>query len=157
MRTAPQPPGTLTHSVMSGLSIRRYPAFRSCPSYPLLLQEPIDGALADYGIHLLFKQAADGSVIIGDSHEYRPLAEASVLEETTNCLINEAILRYARGMLELPSWELQELWNGYYTVSPRGEVYQQSIEGKIHIITGIGGKGMTTGPGFARAHVETLF
>jgi hypothetical protein len=39
---------------------------------------------------------------------------------------------------------------------PQHEIYTETIDGVIHIVTGIGGKGMTTGPGFAREHVDAL-
>jgi D-hydroxyproline dehydrogenase subunit beta len=114
MQTAPLPRFRLPHAILSGLSLQRYPAFASCPSYGLLPAQPIDEDVRAYGIHLLFKQAADGSVVIGDSHEYRDWTDAGLLEEITNCAINEAILRYARKMLRLPSWTIQTMWNGYY-------------------------------------------
>ncbi len=55
MRPAPRPGAVLPHAVLSGLSIRRYPAFASCPSYGLLRDQPIDVFIRDHGIHLLFK------------------------------------------------------------------------------------------------------
>jgi len=62
----------------------------------------VDEQIRAYGIHLLFKQAADGAVIIGDSHEYSAIEHASALEESTSSAINAAILRYGRQMLDLP-------------------------------------------------------
>lgn len=99
MQTIPQPPNTLSHAILSGLSIERYPAFKGCPSYPLLQQQAVDEQIRAYGIPLLFKQAADGTVIIGDSHEYSASEQASTLEESTSSAINAAILRYGRQML----------------------------------------------------------
>jgi len=52
MRTAPRPGAVLPHAVLSGLSIRRYPAVASCPSYGLLRDQPIDVFIRDHGIHL---------------------------------------------------------------------------------------------------------
>ena len=155
-RTVPQDGFSLPHAIMSGLSIRRYPAFGICPSYAALQEQPMDQAIRAYGIHLLFKGAPDGSVVIGDSHQYSALDEAGTLEERTSPAIDEAILAYGRRMLDLPSWRIAELWNGYYLVNPRGEIFGETIDEVIHIVTGIGGKGMTTGPGFARASVARL-
>lgn len=154
MRTVSLPP-VLPHSILSGLSIARYPAFADCPSYANLGRSN-NGELEEYGIHLLLKQASDGSVIIGDSHEYRDIFEAHCLEERTNPAINEAILRYARGMVRLPSWAIAELWNGYYLQHPDKLIYTETIDERIHIVTGIAGKGMSTGAGFARASVGRL-
>ncbi len=156
MQTTTQPLGTLPHAILSGLSIRRYPAFASCPSYRALLDEPIDDQLRAHGIHLLFKQAHDGGVVIGDSHQYVDVVDAGLLEESTSPPITSAILAYGRRMLDLPSWDIERLWNGYYLVHPERDIYTETIDGVIHIVTGIGGKGMTTGPGYARHSIDTL-
>ncbi|HLW03393.1 MAG TPA: TIGR03364 family FAD-dependent oxidoreductase [Ktedonobacterales bacterium] len=156
MQTVPQPPETLPHSILSGLSIQRYPAFKSAPSYALLAEQSVDQRLRDYGVHLLFKQAIDGSIIIGDSHEYSSFDEATSSEERTNCLINEAVLEYGQRMITLPSWQIQNLWNGYYLLHPERQVYTEAITDSIHIVTGIAGKGMSTGPGFSQQHIATM-
>jgi len=155
MQTVPQPQ-ILPHSILSGLSIERYPAFKSSPSYPLLQEQPVDQRIRDFGIHLLFKQASDGSIIIGDSHEYSSFEVANTGEESTNCLINETVLSYGQRMITLPTWDIQKLWNGYYLIHPGRQVYTETIEDRIHIITGIAGKGMSTGPGFSRQHIEAV-
>jgi FAD dependent oxidoreductase TIGR03364 len=156
MRTVPQPERALPHAMLSGLSIQRYPAFKACPSYSLLDKQAIDAELREFGVHLLFKQAADSSVIIGDSHQYGSFDEVAVLEEATDPHINEVILTYAQRMLNLPTWRIGGLWNGYYLTHPERRVYTETINGSIHIVTGIGGKGMSTGPGFAQANITAL-
>lgn len=156
MQTVSLPPEYLPHSILSGLSIQRYPAFKSCPSYSLLSEQPVDEEIRAYGIHLLFKQTADGSVIIGDSHEYRDWQEIQTLEESTSSAINAAILGYAKKMVKLPSWDIQKMWNGYYLIHPPQGIYTAAIDERIHLVTGIGGKGMSTGPGYARHSVARL-
>jgi hypothetical protein len=52
IQTVPQPQGMLPHSILSGLSIQRYPAFKSCPSYHLLQEQAVDENIRNYGIHL---------------------------------------------------------------------------------------------------------
>lgn len=157
MQTEPQSHITLPHAILSGLSLRRYPAFNATASYAALLEEPVDEDIRHYGIHLLFKQAVDGSVIIGDSHEYSEFQAAHVTQEYTSCHINETILRYGQRMIELESWQLKTLWNGYYLIHPELNIYTESIDGMIHIVTGIAGKGMSTGPGFAQMNVDAKF
>ena len=156
MQTVALPARTLPLSILSGLSILRYPAFKATPSYEKLRQQPVEKDLREYGIHLLFKQAVDGYVIIGDSHEYKDFADASTGEEYTNNSINDAILRYGKRMLALPSWQIEQTWNGYYLLHPERAVYTETLYGNIHITTGIAGKGMSTGPGFSRQHVNTV-
>jgi FAD dependent oxidoreductase TIGR03364 len=156
MRTVPLPEFRLPHAVLGGLSIGRYPAFALSPSYVAVRAQPVPAALGDNGIHVLFKQAPDGSIIVGDSHEYRDCGDVEGLEERSNPAINDAILAYGRLMLRLPSWAIGSMWNGYYLVNPGHDIYTRTIDGAVHIVTGIGGKGMTTGPGYARHSIEAL-
>jgi len=156
LQTLPQPGPVLPHALLSGLSIRRYPAFQVCPSYAQLAEQEMEQPLRDYGIHMLFKQNIDHSIVIGDSHEYLPCQEASPLEERTNWQINEIFLEQGKRMLNLPDWRLQKTWNGYYMVNPQDQVYTATLDENIHIVTGIAGKGMSTGPGFARHHIEQV-
>ncbi len=65
-------------------------------------------------MHLLLKQAADGLVVIGDSHEYKAVQQAAIMEESTDSHLNEAILQYARQIVKLPTWEIRQFWNGFY-------------------------------------------
>ncbi|GCE31007.1 oxidase [Dictyobacter alpinus] len=155
LRTVAQPRQILPHSILSSHSIRRYPAFTACPSYHLLAEEQRDDAeLQKYGIHMLARQAEDGSVVLGDSHEYIPFSEvARDTFEYTNWHINALLIQYAQSMLALPTWDIQVMWNGYYMLHPDLPIYTHTLEDKIHIVTGIGGKGMSTGPGFARQYI----
>jgi len=156
MRIAPHSGIQIPHALLSGLSIRRYPGFSICPAYAQLAAQPMDEDLRTHGIHVLFKQEDDGSIIIGDSHEYRDWADASALEERNECAIDDAILRYAQTMLRLPSWNIAARWNGYYPVFPGRDIYRESIDGRIHLVGSATGNGMTVGPGFAEQHIAAL-
>ena len=71
MRTAPVKNIALAGNILTGLTIRRYESFEEyCPSFKTTPLPAHYEELKSYGIHLLFKVAPDGSVIIGDSHEY---------------------------------------------------------------------------------------
>lgn len=156
MATYPLPQVALPGSVLTGLSLRRYAAFKACPSFAELLAEPVDAELQRWGIHLLFKQAVDGSIIIGDTHEYADLAAADDLDFNNADYLNQLMLREARRIVELPDWRIQRTWNGYYTQSKSQEIFQHSPDPRIHLVTGIGGKGMTSACGFAQHHVGQL-
>jgi FAD dependent oxidoreductase TIGR03364 len=156
LATYPLPQVQLPGSILTGLSIRRYYAFKSCPSFPLLRPEEVEPELRQWGIHLLFKQAVDGSIIIGDTHEYADLAASDSLDFNNRDALNQLMLMEARRILDLPDWRMQRAWNGYYTQSKSQEIFQYSPDPRIHIITGIGGKGMTTACGFAQHNVTQL-
>ena len=71
LQTKPQGIYSLQGNILTGLSVRRYESFSECPSFQKIkaLEDP-NSFEKKYGVHILFKQALDGSVIIGDSHEY---------------------------------------------------------------------------------------
>ncbi|HAS45243.1 MAG TPA: TIGR03364 family FAD-dependent oxidoreductase [Microscillaceae bacterium] len=156
MATEPLPEVQMPGSVLTGLSIRHYESFQSCPSFAELQNTPYHNeALKKYGIHILFKQATDGSIIIGDSHEYVPVDQAETLDFGLNMYINELILTEAQRIMHLPNWKISRYWAGFYSKHP-DEVFEYNIEDKIFITTGIGGKGMTTSAGYAKHHVEEI-
>ncbi|MFD1469809.1 TIGR03364 family FAD-dependent oxidoreductase [Hymenobacter caeli] len=156
LATYPLPQVRLPGSVLTGLSIRRYHAFHSCPSFAQLRPADVDPELRQWGIHLLFKQALDGSIILGDTHEYADASAANPLDFNNSDHLNRLMLAEAHRILDLPDWRIQRTWNGYYAQSKSAEIFQHSPDPRIHIVTGIGGKGMTTACGFARHHVEQL-
>lgn len=156
MQTVPLPGVALPGNVLSGLSIRRYESFESCPSRHRIAPPDWQRPYLDGGIHILFKQAPDGSVVLGDSHEYAPVRQAASLDFALRNDFNALILREAQRMMAFPTWDIQTYWAGYYSQTPDGGAFTRTIDGRIHVATGIGGKGMTTAPAFARECVEGM-
>lgn len=156
MRTVPQPQVQLNGAILTGLTIRRYEAFHACPSYALVYAQNPKPTLQKWGIHLLFKQGTDGSIIIGDSHEYAPVSQTENLDFGINPTLNELMLDEAKLILDLPTWQMESYWAGYYATYGPG-VFEHQIDNKIYITTGIGGKGMTTSAGYAAAHLKTIY
>jgi glycine/D-amino acid oxidase-like deaminating enzyme len=64
MRLAPQKK-LLKSNILTGLTIRRYESFHSCPSFLKIYTSSEQKMLQAKGIHILFKQADDGSIILG--------------------------------------------------------------------------------------------
>ncbi len=156
MLTEPIPGAPLPGNILTGYSIRRYEGFQSLPSYAALCADPKDAEVQlRYGIHALFKQALDGSVIIGDSHEYAAVGATESLDFGTDVRINELILQEASKVMDFPHWRIRSYWNGYYPVHPDG-VFDREVEPGIHVVTGIGGKGMSTGAGYAEANIARI-
>jgi glycine/D-amino acid oxidase-like deaminating enzyme len=152
LRIAAQPHLRLPTTLASGLTLRRYPAFAACPSMGLLRQEPVAPGVLEAGIHILMVQDLDGSFVVGDSHELR----TGDLSEILDTRIEALILSEARKLIELPSWEVTERWHGVYGMPSNGELYRATIDEVVHIVTGIRGKGMTTGPAVARETIDSL-
>lgn len=146
----------LPGNILTGLTIRRYEAFQACPSYERLT--PVSPRLAElqrWGIHILFKQAADGSIIVGDSHEYAAATEAEDLGYHTQDPINALMLDEARRIINVPL-TVRKTWAGFYSQTP-AEIFDHAVAPNIRIVTGIGGKGMSSGAGYAEANIRNWF
>jgi len=154
METVPLPQISLPGSILSGLSIKRYYAFKSLPSYKEMFKYSADKAIIDAQIHILFKQSLDGSIIIGDSHEYADVALAQTIDFGIDESINTLILNEAKKILNLPTWEIRRYWNGFYSQSKSSEIFDHFVDDKIQVVTGIGGKGMTTSCGYSCKNIE---
>lgn len=144
-------------NLLTGLTIRRYGSFKACPSYA---QKPINShlkKLENLGIHILFKQATDGTIILGDSHTYQPAHHMSDFGFEVQQEINQLMLEEAKKIIKLESWELDSTWNGFYLQTQIDDVYLKTIDNIIHIVNGIGGKGMTTSPGFTKELINNIF
>lgn len=144
-------------NILTGLTIRRYGSFKSCPSYHQKVSTPEQAELEKNGIHILFKQAEDGAIILGDSHEYQNAHHQGDFGFEVNQEINDLMLYEAKKILHLESWELESTWNGFYLQTHNDDVYTHTLDGIIHIINGIGGKGMTTSPGFTQEYIQSMY
>ncbi|TDB67854.1 TIGR03364 family FAD-dependent oxidoreductase [Arundinibacter roseus] len=143
-------------NVLTGLTIRRYESFEECPSFSKLSVPEHYAELKKWGIHLLFKQATDGSIIIGDSHEYASATQTDDLGFDLNNYLNELMLAEAERIVNFPVRDLTRTWAGYYAQHP-DELYEHEPAPRLHILTGIGGKGMTSSLGFAEVNCQKWF
>jgi FAD dependent oxidoreductase TIGR03364 len=144
---------TLPGNILTGLTIRRYEAFQECPSYAQL--SPVSSELAElqrWGIHILFKQATDGSIIVGDSHEYAAATEQEDLGYHTQDYIDNLMLTEARRIVSFPL-TIRKTWAGFYSQTP-AEIFEHDVTPTIRISTGIGGKGMSSSAGYAEESIR---
>ncbi|RXM42325.1 TIGR03364 family FAD-dependent oxidoreductase [Flavobacterium sp. YO64] len=158
LQTKPQPNYQLNGSILTGLSIRRYEAFYECPSFDgIKAKEASDSFEKEWGVHILFKQATDGSVIIGDSHEYADAANIDDLGFDLRMDVDEFMIAEAKKIFNLPTYEIQSRWYGMYSQCKENDIFEYTIENNIHIVTGIGGKGMTGSAGFSKENIKNIF
>lgn len=146
---------TLPGNILTGLTIRRYEAFQECPSYASIRTPESVAELKKWGIHILFKQAGDGSIIVGDSHEYAEATQAEDLGYHTQDFINELMLAEARRIVQFPLTP-KKTWAGFYSQT-NDEIFEYDVDDTIRIVTGIGGKGMSSGAGYAEESVKKWF
>ncbi len=153
----PQPTQVIPGSILTGLSIRRYESFSECPSYPAIkAKEAPDSLAKKWSVHILFKQAVDGSVILGDTHEYADASDAESLGTLIREDMNRFMLDEAAKIFELQNWNVRETWIGTYAQCKNSDIFRNTIDGRIHLLTGIGGKGMTGSAGYAAAHLQDV-
>jgi FAD dependent oxidoreductase TIGR03364 len=156
MRTIPMPEVKLEGNILTGLTIRRYESFQECPSYKKIKTPDHLAELKKWGIHILFKKAADGSIIIGDSHEYADVNHTDDLGFSQSEYINQLMLTEAQRIVNFDVTKIASTWSGFYPQHNEKDIVEIDIEDKIHIRTAIGGKGMTTSAGYAEKSIEKL-
>lgn len=158
MQTKPQENYELKGSILTGWSIRRYEAFHECPSFARIkANEPKQSLQKKWGVHILFKQAADGSVILGDSHQYADAAKIEDLGYDLDMDIDNFMIEEAKKIIDLPTYQIQKRWYGMYSQCKNSDIFQKTIDDNIHIVTGIGGKGMTGSAGFSKKNIASIF
>ncbi len=155
LRTVAMPSVKLTGNILTGLTIRRYESFTECPSFSKLSEPEHYAELKHWGIHILFKQADDGSIILGDSHEYASAANRDQLSYEINQHINDLIIREAERIVKLKFDQLTSSWAGFYSQHP-DDIFYRQLSTEVHVLTGIGGKGMSSSAGFAEQKLPEI-
>jgi len=154
METKPLAYSLVTGNFLSGLSIRRYPAFRSCPSRAHLPDPHDRRELVKEGIHILCNHRPDGALVLGDSHHYCAASEPP--DYHIDMRVSALILSEAKRILDLNGTQVVRQWNGYYSEMENDALFRQTLGECIHIVTGLGGKGMTTAPALAELVVAQI-
>jgi FAD dependent oxidoreductase TIGR03364 len=136
-------PGRLATSVADGDSLRYYPAY----DVPSLASLPSQAAVAAANrAQLLMVQRLDGSLTIGDTHEYDEPFAFDVDSSAYDHLLARASALLGTG---LPP--VQRQWAGVYSeVSGATALYHRSaVRPGVVLVTGPGGRGMTCSPAIA--------
>jgi FAD dependent oxidoreductase TIGR03364 len=141
LQTAPFP-RTLATAVADGDSLRYYPAFDLPGRAQLPPQAPVADATA---AQLLLVQRLDGSLTIGDTHEY---------EEPFAFDVDEAAYDHLRGraaqLLGTQPPPTLRRWAGVYSQVTTAELYYRAeVVPGVLLVTGPGGRGMTCSPAIA--------
>lgn len=158
LATVPQPEGTsMTGSILTGRTIRRYEAFRECPSYDKVIaqQDQQEYGLAN-GVHILFKMGGDREVILGDSHHYFSVKDQQPLDYDQDERLDQFMIDEAKDLVSLPDYQISHRWQGWYSQMADTDIFVPQVSPNVHIVTGIGGKGMTGSLGFAKTHFKRI-
>jgi FAD dependent oxidoreductase TIGR03364 len=135
--------GTLTTALADGDSLRYYPAY-DLPTRSAL--PPQTAVAAASRAQLLLVQRLDGSLTIGDTHEYDEPFGFDV-DETAY----DHLLARARALLGAPLPRVQRRWAGVYSevVGVPALYHRSDVAPGVVLVTGPGGRGMTCSPAIA--------
>lgn len=140
LASKPQPAGIIPGNLMTGLTIRRYDAFRSCTSFARVKTPERLQPLVDAGIHILAKQSPNSELILVDSHDYYASNQGESLDFHIDEVINNLILNELKRIVDLPALEIRHAWNGYYSQDDRRGIYTRSFGGRVHLVTALAAK-----------------
>ncbi|GAB2780225.1 TIGR03364 family FAD-dependent oxidoreductase [Streptomyces daliensis] len=145
----------LTTSVADADSFRYYPAYGGAALDALAAAQPQRPVAAAHKMQLLMVQRRDGSLTIGDTHEYETPFAFDVDEEPYGHL--KRVVEDLLGR-ELPP--VRRRWAGVYAQCTDRErvVHRQRLrEGtESWLVTGPGGRGMTCSPAIAEDTANAL-
>jgi FAD dependent oxidoreductase TIGR03364 len=135
--------GKLTTALADGDSLRYYPAY-DVPARSAL--PPQAAVAAASRAQLLLVQRLDGSLTIGDTHEYDEPFGFDV-DETAY----DHLLARASALLGAPLPRVQRRWAGVYSevVGTTALYHRSEIAPGVVLVTGPGGRGMTCSPAIA--------
>jgi len=138
--------------VMSDLSLVRYLGYAALPEAAALkarLATEAAEALG-WGIHLIVVQSADGSLVVGDSHEYGPTPDPFGRAD-----IDAAMLRQYEAVLGAAP-AVTERWTGTYASAAGHSIVRSPMAG-VHLVVVTSGTGASTGFALAEDVVNGVF
>jgi FAD dependent oxidoreductase TIGR03364 len=123
-------------------SLRYYPAFEGAPRDQL---DPQDALGSAWHIQLLLVQRADGSLTIGDTHQYD-----QPFDFDYQSVPERRLLDAAARVLGGPIPDVARRWTGVYSQVTDDRIYARVTRPDgVVVVTGPGGRGMTLSPAIA--------
>jgi FAD dependent oxidoreductase TIGR03364 len=142
----------LPSPVMSDLSMVRYLGYANLPQTAALRARlQIEAAVAlSHGVHLIVVQGADGSLVVGDSHEYAPTPDP--FADTS---IESAILDTFAEVLGTPP-RVTSRWTGTYASAPGHSIVRTPAH-NVRLVVITSGTGASTSFALAEEVITDLF
>jgi len=141
-------------TLMSDLGLARYHGFSDLAGAALLKARLAEERREQVGrgVHLIVVQSADGSLVVGDSHEYAESPDPVSHQEVDALILDE--FRMALG---LPPPPTIERWLGTYASSPDRPVLIDAPEPAVRIAIVTSGAGASTGFAIGEELIDSLF
>ena len=143
-------PGVL----MSDLGLVRYRGYSALPEAAALRERlsAEQGEHLRHGIHLIVAQSSDGTLVVGDSHQYAPTPAFFTDERVDQLILDE----FAAATGRAPS-AVRERWTGTYpSCSDRG-MFVEAPGQNVRIVMITSGSGASTGFAIGEEVVAELF
>lgn len=152
MRVMPKTTFKLNAAVMSDLSFARYDGFAQLPEAKELIHllDEIQPAERKSGVHLIVVQSMDGSLIIGDSHDYSD-KELPFRDTYQDGLI----LKEFHKIMNVGEIDVIQRWSGVYP-SAENVVFKASPEKGVVVGSITSGTGASTGFAFGEELINLV-
>ena len=139
-------------ALVTGLSMLRYAAFAGCPSIGTVRArlEHERAELLDAGIHLIVTQRPDGTLTVGDTHDY-----ARCPPPFSDERLDELVRIEAEELLGTPL-RVIERWSGVYPHAPGRDFLIAAPQAGVRVVAVTSGIGMTTALGLAPRVLDDL-
>jgi FAD dependent oxidoreductase TIGR03364 len=140
LRVRPHEGYRLGAAVMGDLSLVRYRGFNEMPGAQRLADRLRLEASRElyHGIHLIVVQSADGSLVVGDSHQYGTALQPFVPAEAEALILTEM-----QRLLCLGHYQVEERWTGIYPSGPQDVLIETVLPG-VQLLSVTSGTGMST-------------
>ncbi|MCR9071306.1 MAG: TIGR03364 family FAD-dependent oxidoreductase [Alphaproteobacteria bacterium] len=154
MRVVPEHPISLGSAVMSDHGLARYQGYADLPeSGPLKARlDREEPAKRNNGVHLIVVQSADGSLVVGDTHEYGETLDPFISET-----LNDLVLHELDAVLDLGTRRVSETWIGTYASADDRWRFTDAPDGATRVVMVTAGCGASTAFGIAEETIDDLF
>ncbi len=130
----------LPSPVMSDLGLARYEGYAALAEAEALKARLAREQAAHLaaGVHLIAVQSADGSMVVGDSHDYGPSPDPFLRADVEGLILDE----YAAVLGPPPP--VIERWHGVYAWSSDRNWFSREVAAGVHVTVVTCGAGMST-------------
>jgi FAD dependent oxidoreductase TIGR03364 len=143
-------PGT----VMSDLSLLRYGGFANLAAAAVLRRrlESEQSSELRHGIHLIVAQGLDGSLVVGDSHDYDSAAQPFADETVYDLILDEY-----RSVTGHPPPPVRHRWSGSYAMAKDRAVLIDSPAPHTRLVLATSGVGASIGFAIGEEVISGMF